>query len=102
MLDGKCPLIFLQEGERLTAATYIKYLRERVFPSARETYGNNRWWQQDSVSCHATAATQQFLKKQMLFFFGKDMRPPHLCDLTPVDCAVFRHILTMLSGIRYI
>ncbi len=35
----KCPLVFLESGERLTAATYCSYLERVVFPWARQTYG---------------------------------------------------------------
>ncbi len=52
--DGsKCPLIFLEDGERLTAATYKRYLRTKVFLWAKRKFGKKWWWRQDGASCHA-------------------------------------------------
>lgn len=55
----KCDLVFLDDGERFDAYTYIKYLTERVFPKGRVTYGDRWVWQQDSASCH-TAKNSRF------------------------------------------
>ncbi|QQP35866.1 Uncharacterized protein FKW44_020792 [Caligus rogercresseyi] len=40
--DGqKCDLIFLEDGQRLNSFTYVEFLRRKVFPWARATYGDH-------------------------------------------------------------
>lgn len=98
---GKCPLVFLKDKERLTAATYIKYLREKVFPWARANYGDRWWWQQDGASCHTAGITQEFLAAETPGFWGKEDWPPHSPDLSPLDFAVFGRLKGMMSGVQY-
>ena len=35
----KCPLVFLYPKELLDTETYVKYLRENIYPLARANYG---------------------------------------------------------------
>ena len=100
--DGqKCDLIFLKDKERLTAKTYSKYLKDKVFPWARRTYGDQWWWQQDGASCHTANMTQKFLRRETPAFFNKYSWPPHSPDLSPLDFAIFGRLKGMLSGTRY-
>jgi hypothetical protein len=65
--DGqKCHFIFLKDKERLDSMTYISYLREKVFPWARDTYGESLWLQHDGASCHTSRVTQDELKQKNL------------------------------------
>ncbi len=100
--DGqKCDLIFLKPGERLDSETYMKYLRENIFPWARRTYGESWWLQQDGASCHTSRITQDMLTSEAPGFFPKDCWPPHSPDAAPMDYAIFGRLKSMLSGIQF-
>ena len=89
------------EEEIFVPATYTKYLKERIFPWARATYGNKWWWQQDGASCHTAKITQEFLAAETPGFFEKEDWPPHSPDLSPLDFAIFGRLKGMLSGVQY-
>ncbi len=97
----KCPLIFLEAGERLNAHTYIKYLQEIVFPWATSMYGKGWWLQHDGATAHTANATQQFLNGHAPGFIPKHAWPLHSPDAAPMDYTVFGHLKSMLSGIQF-
>lgn len=100
--DGKkCDLIFLESNERLNAEMYCKYLKEKIFPWAHDTYGDRWWWQQDGASAHTANFTQSFLQEQTPNFFDKNCWPPHSPDLSPLDFAIFGRLKSALSGIHF-
>ncbi len=97
----KCPLVFLESGERLTAATYCGYLERVVFPWARQTYGERWWWQQDDASCHTDKVMQEVLARETPGFFDKHLWLPHSPDLSLLDYAIFERLKGALSGIHF-
>ncbi|QQP35431.1 Uncharacterized protein FKW44_023659, partial [Caligus rogercresseyi] len=95
--DGqKCDLIFLEDGQRLNSFTYVEFLRRKVFPWARATYGESWWLQHDGASCHTSKFTQQFLRTEAPGFFPKEAWPPHSPDAAPMDYAIFGRLKSSL------
>ncbi|QQP34555.1 Uncharacterized protein FKW44_022472 [Caligus rogercresseyi] len=100
--DGqKCDLIFLEDGQRLNSFTYVEFLRRKVFPWARATYGESWWLQHDGASCHTSKFTQQFLRTEAPGFFPKEAWPPHSPDAAPMDYAIFGRLKSSLSGTHF-
>lgn len=100
--DGqKCDLVFLEAGERLDANMYVKYLREKIFPWARATYGDAWWLQQDGASFHTAKLMQEVLANEAPGFFPKEAWPPHSPDAALMDYTIFGRLKGMLSGVQY-
>ncbi len=100
--DGqKCPLVFLDTGDRLNQFSYMDYLKETVFPWARRTYGDGWWLQHNGASCHTANATQDLLRQETPGFFDKKSWPAHSPDLAPMDYAIFGRLKAMISGVQY-
>ncbi len=57
---GKYPLIFLDEGKRLTSESYMA---KKVFPWALANYSTSWIWIQDGDRPHTANVTQEFFEK---------------------------------------
>ena len=89
--DGqKCPPIFIDQHERITADIYTSLLRKYVLPWIQRTYPDGNYvWQQDGAPCHTAKKTQEFLQRNMAHFWGKEMWPPNSPDLNPLDYSIW-------------
>jgi len=88
-------------SETTQKPTYMRYFRNKVYPWARATYGDDWWLQQDGASCPTSDVTQEMLRKEMPGFFPKECWPPHSPDAASMDYAIFGQLKFMLSGTYY-
>ncbi len=82
----KCLIIFVLDGEKVTADTYQTLLCRHVIPwlSARYPEGNYVF-QQDGSPAHTSNSTQQFIESNMAAHWSKTVWLPYSPDLNPLD-----------------
>lgn len=99
----KSPLFFLPEGVKQNGQLYREFLRTKVFPWARRTYGHYGQWQrhwvfmQDGAPSHKAEETQNFIRDNVPDFIEVDispqrnngMWPPNSPDLNVLDYTIW-------------
>jgi hypothetical protein len=98
--DGKkCLIIFVPDGEKITADTYQVLLRRHVIPwlSARYPEGNYVF-QQDGAPVHTSNSTQQFIESNMAVHWSKMVWPPYSPDLNPLDYGIWGVMQTKVNA----
>ncbi len=85
--DGKkCPIIFIPDGEKITADSYQTLLRWHVMPWLSATYREGNYaFQQDGAPAHTANSTQTFLEKNMTALLSKVVWPRYSLDCNPHD-----------------
>jgi hypothetical protein len=64
--DKKCPIIFVPDGEKVTADTYQALLRQHVIPWLYATYPEGNYvFQQDGAPAHTSNSMQKFIESNM-------------------------------------
>lgn len=67
----KCPMVFIDEGERVTAQVYIRLLKQHVIPWIRKNYKPGTYiFQQDGARAHTARATLSFLAEESIEFLA--------------------------------
>ena len=65
---------------------YIDILDQKLIPFISEDHsdGNNIFWP-DLASCHYSSQTQRWLREQKINFLPKDVNPPNVPQLPPIE-----------------
>ncbi len=89
--DGKkCPIIFVPDGEKVTADSYQVLLHRHVIPWLSATYSEGSYvFQQDGAPAHTANSTQQFIESNMAANWSKTVWPPYSADLNPLDYGIW-------------
>jgi hypothetical protein len=89
--DGKkCPIIFVPDGEKVTADSYQALLRRHVIPWLSATYPEGNYvFQQDGSPAHTANSTQQFIESNMAANWSKTVWPPYSPNLNPLDYGIW-------------
>ena len=86
---GKSPLIFVEQGVKLNSERYISSLQNDMLPSKREQSGWRWTFQQAGAPSHRSAATVEFLRRNVPDFIEPQMWPPNSPDLNCVDYSIW-------------
>ncbi len=64
--DGqKCPMVFVEEGEKVTAEVYIRLMKKHIIPWIRRTYPPGTYvFQQDGAHAYTARATLRFFEEE--------------------------------------
>ncbi len=89
--DGqKCPIIFTAVGEKVSAEVYQQLLSDHVLPWLIRTYPDGNYvFQQDIAPAHTAKSTQDLLSGNMADYWSKELWPPLLPDLNPLDYSIW-------------
>jgi hypothetical protein len=89
--DGKkCPIIFVPNGEKVTADSYQALLRRHVIPWLSATYPEGNYvFQQDGAPAHTANSTQLFIESNMAANWSKTVWPPYSPDLNLLDYGIW-------------
>uniref|UniRef100_A0A914DG88 Tc1-like transposase DDE domain-containing protein n=1 Tax=Acrobeloides nanus TaxID=290746 RepID=A0A914DG88_9BILA len=86
---GKSPLVFIPQGVKINQQAYREMLYEHFLPWAREHFGEDWAFQQDSAPAHFARDTQAMLAEECPDFITNDQWPPSSPDLNPLDYLVW-------------
>lgn len=88
---GKTPLIFVEQGIKITQEVYRRDILEAVvLPWSQQHFGNQQWtFQQDSAPSHRAKMTQQWCKGHFPNFITSEEWPPYSPDLNPMDYSIW-------------
>ena len=82
----KSPLIFVPQGVKIDAKTYIESILVPMTSAAKEHFGDRPWtFQQDGASSHTAKTTQLWCKQHLPRFWSKEILPPSSPDLNVLD-----------------
>jgi hypothetical protein len=95
---GKCPPIFVPEGERLNSEGYIELLKKiKVWADAR--YGPGGYiYTQDGARPHTAKTTLNWLSTNMPGFWGPDKWPPNSPHINPLDKAIWAYLQSRVNS----
>ena len=86
----KSPLIFVKEGVKVNTDSYVNDILTPALASMKEKFKNKSFtFQQDSTPSHTSKKTQKWCKEHFPSFWTKDLWPPSLPDLNPMDFCVW-------------
>ena len=90
--DGKkMPLVFVDQGVKITADVYIDILQKHVKPWIDKNYSqeDNVIFQQNRAPAHTAKKTQDWLEANLKNFLSKIDCPPSSPDLYPLDYSMW-------------
>ena len=88
--DEKTPLIFIEEGIKVSQHVYLKMLKEKLVPWIDVTFREDGiTLQQDGATSHTANLVQEWCKENMAEFWPKELWPPSSPDLNPMDFVVW-------------
>uniref|UniRef100_A0A914C723 Tc1-like transposase DDE domain-containing protein n=1 Tax=Acrobeloides nanus TaxID=290746 RepID=A0A914C723_9BILA len=99
----KTPLFFVPAGTSINGEVYREFLRTKVFPWARRTYGNRPWvFMQDPAPSHKAIETQDLIRANVSEFIEVDISPQRKNgkwpatspDLNPLDYSIWNELKT--------
>lgn len=98
--DGqKCPIIFVDAGEKVNADVYCRLLAKHVVPWLQKTYPNGNYvFQQDGAPAHTARSTQRFLEENMASYWPPTVWPPYSPDLNPLDYSIWGVLQTKVQA----
>ncbi len=98
--DGKkCPIIFVPDGEKVTADTYQALLRRCVIPWLSALYPEGNYvFQQDGAPAQTVNSTQQFIESNMATHWSKTVWPPYSPDLNLLDYGIWGVMQTKVNA----
>ena len=86
----KSPLIFVKEGVKVNTDSYVNDILTPALASMKEKFKNKSFtYQQDGAPSHTSKKTQKWCKEHFSSFWTKDLWPPSLPDLNPMDFCVW-------------
>jgi len=86
----KLPLIWVAEGIKINAATYMENILQEAIPIMRRLSPAGFFFQQDGAPSHRAAATQQYLRRTINnSFLLADQWPPNSPDCNPLDYRIW-------------
>lgn len=90
-MKGKSRVIFLPNGQTITAQYYCDNMLSTIFlPDCHRIFNNWQFtFQQDSASAHRAQRTIAFLRQNVPDFISPDEWPPKSPDMNPVDYFVW-------------
>lgn len=88
---GKTPLVFLEQGVKISQEVYQRDILEAVvLPWSQQHFGNRSWtFQQDSAPSHKAKKTQEWCKRHFPDFITSQEWPPYSPDLNPLDYSIW-------------
>jgi hypothetical protein len=98
--DGKkCLIIFIPDGEKVTANSYQALLRRHVMPWLSATYPEGNYvFQQDGAPAHTANSTQTFLAKNMAAHWSNVVWPPYSPELNQLDYGIWGVLQTKVNA----
>jgi hypothetical protein len=98
--DSKnCPIIFVLDGEKVTANSYQALLRRHMMPWPCATYPQGNYvFQQDGAPAHTANLTQRFLEKNIVAQWSKEFWPLYLPELNPCDYDIWGVLPTKVNA----
>ena len=93
--DGnKMPPVFIDQGLKITADIYINILKNHVKLWIEATYpANTKYiYQNDGAPAHTAKKTEEWMEKNFVAFWGKEMWPPSSPDLNPLDYSIWAKV----------
>ena len=86
----KSPLIFVKEGVKVNTDSYVNDILTPALASMKEKFKNKSFtFQQDGAPSHTSKKTQKWCEEHFHSFWTKDLWPPSLPDLNPMDFCVW-------------
>ena len=86
----KTPLIFIEEGVKVNQHVYLALLKNKLVPWINATLGESVIiLQQDGATSHTANRIQEWCKRNMTWFWPKELWPPSSPDLDPMDFAIW-------------
>ena len=86
----KTPLFFIEQGVKVNQNVYLTILKDLVIHWAERNLGDSGvTLQQDGATSHTAKLVQSFCKDNFKGFWSKDLWPPSLPDLNPMDFGVW-------------
>ena len=95
----KSPLIFVKEGVKVNTDSYVNDILTPALASMKEKFKNKFFtFQQDGAPSHTSKKTQKWCKEHFPSFWTKDLWPPSLPDLNPMDFCVWGRKRSLSGG----
>ena len=86
----KSHLIFVKEGVKVNTDSYVNDILTPALASMKEKFKNKSFtFQQDGAPSHTSKKTQKWCEEHFPSFWTKDLWPPSLPNLNPMDFCVW-------------